>query len=446
MIDYELDNISKNNSNNQTDNQPIFYKAKIQTINRIYETRVEKEPKVFLIRLVNTDYGEIEIPSYFSGYIKNLSKSIGTQKTYAKVIAQFLNYVILQQNTNNSIYDDIREKGLRGLQWTHAADYLQTYCLDERENGPATSRLKSQVLIDFYDYLNTFGVINVPIEKIDYVDANGNPKTKTLNPFDKHEYRVIFPEEVTGTKKKKYMDYNVYKLFMEAADETYPELKLGIFLQTRAGLRSGEVVNCLVDSITVGEGERIHSVDVLDNQELLFGRGYEDVLETCQVKRQRYNQPIIDLDKEFEELYTDHLKLMNKRRKSYTPKGALFIDKNGNPISGVDYRNKFYSVKKRFLEKLEEKQYSKAHEYTKRPWGSHIGRAIFTNYCIIKGLCSTSDGIPSAKILAKLRGDRSETASLEYIEDTEIMKAREIKVNSLMTALNKRLDDVRNVA
>lgn len=435
---------SNNKSNNQIDYQLIFYKTKVKTINKIIGSRIEEKAEVFLSRILKTNYGEIEIPSYFSEYIQSVSMSLGTKKSYAKIISQFLNYVIVQQNTNNSNFDDIREKGLRGLQWTHAVEYLK-YCISERKNGATTSRIKSNVIIDFYDYLNTFKVIDVHIEKIDYVDAEGEPRQKIVNPFKKHEYRVVFPKRTGGTKKKKYMDYHIYDLFMEACKEVCPELKLGIFLQTRAGLRAGEVVNCLVDSITIDKGKHIHSIDVLDNQEILFGKGYEDILETCQVKRPRYNQPIIDLDKEFEEIYNEHLKIITKRRKSYTPKGALFIDKEGNAMSGVDYRNKFYSVKKRFLEKLKEKQYSKYKEYVEIPWGSHIGRAIFTNYCIIKGLCSTSDGLPSAKILAKLRGDFSEEASQAYIDDLQIMKAREIKINRLMSSLNERLDNVKDV-
>lgn len=421
--------------------QPVLYKIKELTVDSIIGQRIEPESTVFINRYINTEVGQLEIPSSFTGYIQSAFDSLNTQVLNAKFITHFLNYVTIQAHENNSEFDDVKINGLKSLNFTHAASYLR-YCISELNNSHATSKSKKTSILKFYDYLKENEIIDVVIEKRWYLDKNNVRREKIVSPFNKHLYRVKFPPKIGKIKKAKYMDDNIYRLFMKCCEDKFPELKLGVFLQTRAGLRAGEVVNCTVGSIQVNKGSYFSSVDVLDRQFYLFGDDFEDTLKTSQVKKQRYNQPIIDLDEELEDIYNKHLKLMNSRRKKHTPKEALFINEDGYAMTGVEYRNKFYALKKYFLKKLQMKSYSDYEYYDTCTWGSHIGRAIFTNYCIIEGLCCTSDGKPSARILAKLRGDSSEESAQAYIDEIMISKYRRKRINSLMSDLEKSLENM----
>lgn len=421
--------------------QPVLYNIKEITVDSIIGQRIEQEPTVFINRYINTEDGQLQIPSTFTSYIQSAFDSVNTQVQNAKILTHFLNYVTIQTHENNSEFDDIRIKGLKALNFTHAASYLR-YCISELNNSYTTCMIKKRCILYFYDYLKDNEIIDVVIEKKEYVDKDNNKKTRIVSPFNKHLYRVKFPPKIGKVNKARYMDDNIYSLFMDCCKERFPELTLGIFLQTRAGLRAGEVVNCTVSSININKGSRFSSVDVLDRQFYLFGDAFDDTLKTSQVKKQRYNQPILDLDEELEDIFDKHLELMNSLRKKHTPKDALFINKDGYAMTGVEYRNKFYALKRYFLKKLQEKSYSDYDRYNTLTWGSHIGRAIFTNYCIIEGLCSTSDGKPSARILAKLRGDSTEEAAQSYIDELIIGKYRIKRINSLVSNLEKALEDM----
>ena len=421
--------------------QPVLYKIKEITVDSIIGERIEQEPTVFINRYINTEVGQLQIPSTFTSYIQKSFTSVNTQVQNAKILTHFLNYVTLQAHEKNSEFDDVRIKGLKELNFTHAASYLR-YCISELNNSYTTCMIKKRCILYFYDYLKDNKIIDVVIEKKEYLDKDNNRRTRIVSPFNKHLYRVKFPPKIGKLDKARYMDDNIYREFMKCCKDKFPELTLGIFLQTRAGLRAGEVVNCTVNSIHINNGSRFSSVDVLDRQFYLFGDAFDDTLKTSQVKKQRYNQPILDLDEELEDIYNKHLKLMNSRRKKHTPKQALFINKDGYAMTGIEYRNKFYALKNYFLKKLQMLSYSDYDRYNTLTWGSHIGRAIFTNFCIIEGLCCTSDGKPSARILAKLRGDSSEEAAQAYIDELIIAKYRRKRITSLMSDLTEALNEM----
>ena len=410
--------------------QPVLYRVKEKTVNRVIGKRIEPEHAVFINRYIYTEVGKLEIPSMFTSYIQSSFDSVNTQIQQAKFITHFLNYITIQAYENNSEFEDVKTKGLKSLNFTHAASYLR-YCIEELNNSRQTCMLKQRSILRFYDYLKENEIIDIVIEKIEYLDKNNIRRQKIVSPFNQHLYKVHFPPKIGKLNKAKYMDDNVYKLFMKCCEEICPEIKLGIFLQTRAGLRAGEVVNCTIDAIHINSGNYFSSIDVLDRQLYLFGKDFDDTLKTSQVKKQRYNQPIIDLEGKLEEIYNKHLKLMTIRRKKHTPKNALFINKDGYAMTGVEYRNKFNSLKKYFLKEIQKESMSDWTYFNDRTWSSHIGRAIYTNFCIIEGLCNTSAGNPSARILALLRGDSSDKSAQAYLDEFIVNNYRKKRVNEL---------------
>lgn len=411
----------------------IEYKVKKKLIDKVVGQTIKQELEVFIVRTTTNDDGlEITLPSTFTSFISDLGGSLNTRYIAAKYLCQFLNYIIIQSHENNEDFKDIKDQGFVSLNFTHAASFLK-HCINELFNARDTAKAKERLILQFYDYLNTFEVINVPIQKETYLDSNGVPKEKILSPFNTYRYKVVYPEKIATSKKLKYMEPHILDLFMDCCDEICPEISLGVYIQTMGGLRLGEVVNCTLKSINIKKGT-FSSIDVLDNQSNLF-YNKDSLLHSCQVKKPRYNQVLINENNKLNRLYDKHIKLMNKRRTSNTPKEALFIDNKGLAMTGTYYQYKFLQVKDFFLEKLSTLSYSDYLEFRDRPWGTHIGRGIFTNYCIINGYCNNAEGIPCATILAKLRGDSNIYSSKDYIDSIATAKNRERKINTLTSSL-----------
>lgn len=417
----------------------ITYEFRQIPVDRVVSQKVIKETKVFIVRTTTYNGTPITIPSVFSSYIQDSSNSLNSQIRNAKFICAFLNYVLDESYENNEYFVNIKQGGFRSLNFKHASSYL-AYCIDERGNSYETAKAKEKTLLKFYDYLNNYKIIDVKIDKLVYTDKNNNIRERIKSPFNTYDYRVRFPEKISSSKKLKNLESHIFKLFIKCCDELYPEIKLGVYLQTMGGLRLGEVVNCTLSSINIKNGSKFSSVDVLDNQEKLFYSYYKS-LESNQVKKPRYNQVLLDPEEKLNDIYNKHLTLMNSRRKQHTPKDALFIDKNGYAMSGTYYKNRFYALKRYFLNKLKNISFSDFYELSIRPWGTHIGRGIFTNYCIINGYCNTSDGNPNAVLLAKLRGDSSPLSAQSYIDEIALLKNRKLKINSLKSNIKNKLKD-----
>ena len=73
--------------------------------------------------------------------------------------------------------------------------------------------------------------------------------------------------------------------------------------------------------------------------------------------------------------------------------------------------------------------------YTKKDlkyaWSTHIGRHVFTNFIIKTGLANNSMGVPDAKIVASLRGDRNLSSALAYIDRIAMVEAIDENLQNL---------------
>lgn len=154
-------------------------------------------------------------------------------------------------------------------------------------------------------------------------------------------------------------------------------------------------------------------VQIKDNRNKFFSRLKDTKSENP--KRLNYlqtdmvRQTILDNDLVWE-VYRKHHKRLDYMIKSGKCKNhsALFLNGDGEPMSGKVYDRRFQKVKKAFLDSL---MGHKDYELLSGTfWSTHVGRGVFTNMLIDMGFTPTQ--------LAIARGDRSLTSAMEYIDQT----------------------------
>lgn len=397
----------------------VRYKVREKMVKTLRAGKIiETKYPVIIEEFTNEDGSKIELPSSLNGYLYNSFKNspISNAKNAADVICPFLNYVKLQVIEEDSeLFMLLREKGLYGLNFYHAASYLN-YCIEVREVSRSTALRYTDQILDFYQYLMELNILDKSVKFTYLLVKTSGKKQKRVreNPFKNALYKVHYP---TNNKKKKIklnnMEEHIWQLFLQVSEKYAPEITLGIAFQMFGGLRRGEVVNLKIDSIRQQRQIDTSSMTlyIRRNQAELFGN--RDIeISKCGVKKER-DQEVFNFNSKLYLYYENHIKLRDKVLKE---KGidcnALFVDKNGYAIDGVTYERLWRKIKKKFLIELEENSYSLYLEYCTDDniWGTHIGRGIFTNLCLEHNLAK------NARELANLRGDKHEDSSQPYID------------------------------
>lgn len=384
-----------------------------------FGTTTTKSMTVIYQQYTTDDGIEIRIPSRLSSLMyKWENQSISNSRNFADIICPFINFVYQQTiDGEDEKFDALKEKGLMGLTYYHAQQYL-IYKIGQGINR-STATAYTSAILDFYTNLLDIGILDKKLVK--------RPKTRRLkkgkrkgqemrieNPFKKYPYEVPYPTK-TNTKLNKLinLDEDVWLLFLRVAETYAPDIVLGIALQMFGGLRRGEVVNLTLEDIKpVGENPHELRVDIYNRTTDLFNGRKDAELVKSQPKKPRANQVIVNFNGELIKYYNNHLDFRTNRlatTKSTTD--ALFVDKYGRPMSGLRYEQRWNKVKREFLKALENTKYSESKEYTKKVWGCHLGRGIFTNLCLVYGLASNADQ------LRNLRGDESSDSSKPYIDE-----------------------------
>ncbi|MEZ3468342.1 MAG: hypothetical protein K1W40_07835 [Schaedlerella sp.] len=109
---------------------------------------------------------------------------------------------------------------------------------------------------------------------------------------------------------------------------------------------------------------------------------------------------------------------------------AVFIDKNGNPMTENTYWKRFSRVRREFIRRLyacpdmETQMYALFLESYK--WSTHIGRGTYSNI--------SARSVNNLGELAVMRGDSSLSSSLPYLNDN---RAVEKKVQETFDAFYK---------
>lgn len=341
----------------------------------------------------------------------------------ARTICGFINYLYEQVEIGDSAnFNILKEEGLYGLNHGHLASYIN-YISNKtnKKISYETVKDKENYLIKFYSFLYNRGItdkkakINKKLVKSS--DSYKRGHYVEISPFDEtDEYTIKYPHKSKEASKiLKDMDEDVWNRFLEFAEDKYPNIALGVAFQCMGGLRMGEVINLSVDSLEVCKSQLHIKVEIEDREAEFFrDRGVNEL--KSQVKKNRFNQPVFDFNGNLFNLLDKHLKnLANNTKVKNT--SALFVNDDGNPMTGESYYYYFTKLKNDFLEYLEDEGFaSLSKKLRKYKWSSHIGRHIFTNYLIKIGAVSDATGDPVAKYLMVLRGDSNEQSSSVYID------------------------------
>lgn len=401
----------------------ILYKYKEVPV-KDFGGRTPKIIREIIIVKYDTENEDVWIPSPLTHFIYHRhtanNHSNNTKIQSAIAICGFLNYLIRQVDLGeDECFECLKEGGLGALNIFHLARYLNYLSSkSKKEQSFNTIKRKELILIYFYSYLYDRNITSGKDAEIRKAEgANGN--LVPVNPFsNRGDITIKYPLYNGKKKVLKDMDVDIWSRFLQYAYEHYPNIALGVAMQTMGGLRRGEVVNLKIDSISQVRERNYITVDIEDNQDELFDRGIHT--KRMQTKRPRFNQPVFNFDGMLFTILDKHLETI-VNRVDRTNEKALFIDAKGQPMSGDSYSKYFSSLKKDFIQFLLDNGFATvAAKLQNEVWSTHIGRHIFTNHLLRIGAVSNSEGDPIAKYLMALRGDKNEKSSNEYI-DTKVI-------------------------
>lgn len=419
----------------------IIYRVKEQTI-LDFSKRIPVEKRVVLIVRCDDKNKDVCIPSSLTNYLYHYhsNNSLNTTVQSGRVICGFINYlnkqVILGEDPCFSI---LKENGLHALNHFHLAKYINYISNKaERENSYKTVKKKEQILIHFYNFLYKRQITNDDakiLRKLAPVANKGNYSDKRghyvlISPFeDSDDFTIVYPDKNRRPSKTlKDMNQDAWELLIEYAEYYYPNIALGIAFQCMGGLRTGEVVNLTIDSADLFKDQKHIRLDIEDRQHELFrDRNINEI--KSQVKHPRVNQPVFDFNGRLFEIWENHIKMLNNNPKRKNRK-ALFVDNEGQAMSGDTYEKYFYKLKNDFLKFIELESHQSLEKHLREHnWGTHIGRHIFTNYLIKTGAVNISEGKPNAEYLRILRGDSSPQSSADYIDEKAVIETVINKLN-----------------
>lgn len=349
----------------------------------------------------------VELPSVFNKftYNKYKNKPISVAKNENSTIAQFLNYVRGQVAMGeDEAFNILKYKKINGLNFYHLAEFLR-YSIDVCDNSYSTIKQKERRLLDFYKQLSSAKLIEVKW-KYHLVEDKSESKHKRFyaKPFDEIEYNVPYPPKKKDYSKIVDLSDEDISLLLDICEKYVPDILFAVALCMYGGLRKGEVVNLRVRDLRLFNDENIMVANIKDRPELFIGRP----LSESGVKKPR-EQVIFNDNGLLYRYYEKHihyrLKVLSKHN---TETQALFVDTNGNSLTGMNYINRFKKLKKLFLKAKELDEYSEFLRLSEGKWGSHICRGIFTNLCVRRGYARSLDELKG------YRGDSNKLSSEPY--------------------------------
>jgi integrase len=341
-------------------------------------------------------------------------KSLNTQDGPAKEVCRFLNYCLEKIEEKHEDFISLKQKGIRGLKRLHGSRYITHLSLKGLQKG--TVGQYEKYLSAFYLYLKKMSLIDEDFSIEEKKNHKGDSVFKSI--FRDPKLPTRYPSNETKNQRPaKLKDFGddrgtLTAHFINIARDIAPDIALGLCFQFYGGLRRGEVVNLDRGGLIVTIGESME-VQIKDNRKKFFSR----LKDTKAMNPKRLNYLNLDMARQtildnnlVWEIYDKHIKqldILTKQKKSKNV-SALFLDGDGNPMSGKVFDRRFNKVKMAFLDSLiGHKDYSLISDTV---WSTHIGRGVFTNTLIDMGFTPTQ--------LAIARGDRNINSALKYIDET----------------------------
>ena len=412
--------------------------SKETTVNEMIRGKM-RNIKVIIIGVLEESTGII-YPHPVTEFIKRqyefYRKSLNSSDAPARVVCRFLNFCLQKIEEGHEEFVELKDKGINGLERRHGSQYL-THC--------SLEGLQKTTVEQYEKYLSKLYVF---LKKMNWIEEDFPLEEKKNFNGDNKAYHSVFRDPSLGTRfpsrdtsKRKVAklkdfgeDRNQLTIhFIRTAMDIAEDIALGLCFQFYGGLRRGEVVNVSRGDLIVSEGESME-VQIRDNRRKFFSRLKDTKSENP--KRLNYlqtdmaRQTILDNDLVWE-VYRKHKKRLDYMIKSGKCKNhsALFLDGDGEPMSGKVYDRRFKKVKKVFLDSLMgHKDYDLLADTF---WSTHVGRGVFTNMLIDMGFTPTQ--------LAIARGDRSLTSAMEYIDQTLTTQQIQQAVNEFKDYPTERL-------
>lgn len=415
--------------------------------------------KVFLgIKDIETG---IVLPHPLSNFIKSefdsISLSLNTQISYGEEIKRFLNFILECIEDEDELFLPLEEDGVSGLTLQHGSSYI-SFLTQRVKSGEIEADgvyRAERILIKFYKWLSDQNILKEKVEISQEVrNKQGETVTIPISPFKNFELGTEYPnrrDSKQQIKDRKLHDFgsgrlDLVNLFLRVAELEAPDIAVGIAFQFYGGLRRGEVINLLRNSVKEPKknSSGVFTLNIEDNWKILFPNKALTVSE--QVKKVRI-QPVFH-STIVNELYEKHIKNLSRleKRGKIKNRNALFISNHtGKPISGMAYWERFTKVKNKFLEIVLEHDLEDYNYLISKPWSTHIGRGIYTNMITFLLKWSPSE-------LAIARGDSSIESAQRYIEEQNVIllteKATEIIAKATQKAelrKNISIQDLRSI-
>jgi hypothetical protein len=359
--------------------------------------------------LENTKNNRIKVIHPVSEFLmfRYSTRAYSTMKKHADNLSAFLNYLCESRG-------QLGIKSLKELKLSHGTQFLNYL---GREKGVRRDTIKSyeRTITNFYVFLSKKELLpSIPKNKFVKKENSWN-KSFYESPFVGINYPTSTP-----IKKEHAFPMKYFPLFLEISVMEAPRITLGIYLQFMGGLRAGEVVN-----IKRAEAKRrVKNGDfLLDIKEQHFRSDIKD-RSGSGVKRTR-TQSFYNIKDWLPTIFHDHI----ERFKPVDNSNALFVNRDGKPMTAKSYSQYFNKVKKQFCNYLkaygDEDDIVVADHLRTIDWSTHIGRGTFTNM--------VAENTDNPFLVAYKRGDSQPESSLPYMAKTTRLRS---KIENMFETLN----------
>ncbi|KAI3349307.1 hypothetical protein FDB55_00190 [Clostridium botulinum] len=347
-----------------------------------------------IIVLFDNITGKSRVHEFTEFAIREFGKNrIKTQVDYLGKLVKFLNYVIKNKDKKNFKYLDFYD----------VEEFSQEIALDVQMN---TFNIYKMVLSRFYRYLaQKEWLINVSIN--DFIIKESEKNGGVMIKYDIPICNIDIPNNI-HRRNTHVMEYELQAMLLEVAIEEVNIIALAIFFQMFGGLRSGEIVNLTHSAVQcIGPYGRYGMLlDITDRNLRLDLKNNQAKGYSKKSRKQKVISPFNMLEK----IYIQHM----KKYKCVDDSGAIFVNKDGMPMTIGSYNYYFDKLKKIFLKRLKESDNPtlkvQGDILCAAKWKTHIGRGIFSN---------NLGEFMSASELKIARGDKYINSSDSYIEETK---------------------------
>lgn len=363
-----------------TDNY-IFSKQIYKSINKDGSVR-----QLVSIDIQLKDIG-ISLPTPFTAFLLEYqSRKTSTVSMVASLIVRFLNYLFFEMECPITSISE--------LTFQQGKDFLSSMSC---QSGGKTQY--AEYLTKFYYFCKNQEMAEIK----DFKERPSSTYIKNTENIFKGKYRVD-PKKVVDTIHE--IDAAYLPMLFDTARDIAPDIYLGLFFQFAGGLRASEVVSVEYSNIRfIREGGVFALSLKLEDKDL---RPDISSAFISKVKRNRTQTVLPIFGDGLEKAYENHEKLYRQENVS-----AVFIDKNGNPMTVNTYWKRFGRVKKEFIRRLYECPNMETQMYAlfleSYEWSAHIGRGTYSNI--------VAQNAKNIGEIAIMRGDSSLSSSLPYLND-----------------------------